>query len=253
MRRDIFAVMVFTLICIPNIFSAENNSSLFRSTQNSAFSPGEHLVFDVMYGMIRAGTATMSIPDTQWIHGRPCYHLVATAKSSAFFSTFFKVNDRIDSWADMEGIFSWKLEKHIREGRYKRNRYEIYDPFQNVVYYKKDTIPAPSHVCDILCTFYYIRLCTLEVGKAIEFYTFGDGKVYPLRVEVHREETVTVPAGTFHCIVVEPLLQGEGLLFRQKGKLLVWLTRDHRHIPVFMKSKAPFGSIEFRLNKIGRI
>ncbi len=253
MRRNFVRLIFFALAFTGSTVPAEKKTSLFRVIPNSAFSTGEHLVFDVTYGMIRAGTATMSIPDTQWIQGRPCYHMVATAKSSAFFSKFFEVNDRVESWVDMKGIFSWRLEKHIREGRYKRHRSEVYDPFQNVVYYKKDTIPTPSYVCDILCTFYYIRLCTLEVGKSVEFFTFGDGKVYPLRVVIHREETVTVPAGTFRCIVVEPLLQGEGLLFRQKGKLLVWLTQDQRHLPVLMKSKATFGSIEFKLKKIGRI
>jgi len=253
MRRNILKSIVFLFAFISSVFPAEKPAFRSRIIPNFAFSTGEHLEFDVMYGMIRAGTATMSIPDTQWIHSRPCYHLVATAKSSAFFSKFFEVDDRVESWVDMEGIFSWRLGKHIREGRYKRNRYEIYNPFQNVVYYKKDTIPTPSYVCDILCTFYYIRLCTLDVGKSVEFYSFGDGKVYPLRVVVHREDTVTVPAGTFRCIVVEPLIQGEGLLFRQKGRLLVWLTQDDRHIPVLMRSKATFGSIEFRLKQMGRM
>ena len=67
----------------------------FRRVPNRAFSVGEHLVFDVAYGMVKAGTATMSIPDTQWVEGHPCLHIVTTAESSPFFSAFFTVRDRV--------------------------------------------------------------------------------------------------------------------------------------------------------------
>ena len=94
-----------------------------RQWSNEAFDVGEHLVFDIMYGIIKAGTATMSIPDTQWVEGRPCFHIVTTAESSPFFSTFFKVEDRLESWMDTQGLFPWRHEKHIREGKYRADRY----------------------------------------------------------------------------------------------------------------------------------
>jgi len=226
-------------------------NALFRKVENRAFSVGEHLVFDIAYGMVKAGTATMSIPDTQRVGDRPCLHVVTTAESSPFFSNFFKVRDRVESFIDLDGIFSWRFEKHLREGRYKANRLELYDQTLRRVFYRKDTIAAPLYVMDILCAFYYTRTQPLEIGKTIVLDSFSDGDVYRLGVLVHRREKVRVPAGTFACIVVEPVIQGEGI-FNQKGKLTIWLTDDERRIPVLLKSKVLVGSIDCRLRSIGK-
>jgi hypothetical protein len=225
--------------------------TLFRSVENRAFTVGEHLVFDIAYGMVKAGTATMSVPDTQWVGGRSCLHIVTTAESSPFFSNFFKVRDRVESFIDMDGIFSWRFEKHLREGRYKANRLEQYDQTRRRVFYRNDTIAAPLYVMDILCAFYYTRTQPLEIGKTLELDSFSDGDVYRLGVLVHRREKVRVPAGTFACIVVEPVIKGEGI-FNQKGKLTIWLTDDERRIPVLLKSKVLVGSIDCRLREIGK-
>ena len=67
-----------------------------------------------------------------------------------------------------------------------------------------------------------------------------------LEVRVLREETVTVEAGTFDCLVVEPITQSVGL-FKHEGNLTVWLTNDRLRMPVLMKSKLLFGSISVEL------
>ena len=225
-------------------------TSAFRKLENKAFEVGEHLVFDIAYKFVVAGTATMSIPDTQWVHGRPCYHVVTTAKSSKFFDTFFKVRDKVETFIDMEGLFPWKFEKHIREGKYRADRYVEYDQFnQRAIHNQKDTLAVPPYVQGILSSFYYVRTVPLEVRKSFDIDNYGDGKLYPLRVLVHRKMRVEVPAGVFDCIVVEPVLRSEGI-FNQKGRLAIWLTDDERRIPVLMKSKVLVGSIDVRLKAI---
>jgi hypothetical protein len=72
-------------------------------------------------------------------------------------------------------------------------------------------------------------------------------------VRVVRRENVEVPAGTFRCLVVEPLLKSAGL-FKQEGSLTIWLTDDARRMPVLMKSKVAVGSIAAELEsfRMGR-
>ena len=70
--------------------------------------------------------------------------------------------------------------------------------------------------------------------------------MYKRQVKVLRREQVTVPAGTFHCIVVEPALKFEGL-FQQKGKITLWLTDDVRRVPVLIKSQIVIGTIDIVL------
>ena len=221
----------------------------YESVDNRAFGVGEHLVFDIGYGFIKAGTATMSIPDTQWVAGRPCYHIVTTARSSKFISVFYNVHDRLDAWIDLEGIFPWKLEKHIREGSYSSDRYAFFDQVNQRVISGKDTLEVSSFVQEVLSSFYYVRTRILEVGDAFDVDTWGDGKIYPLRVLIHRRERVNVPAGKFDCLVVEPVLRSEGI-FKHQGRLQIWMTDDERRLPVQMKSKIPIGSISCRLREM---
>ena len=221
----------------------------FPKGENRAFRVGEHLVFEVVYGVIHAGTGTLSIPDTQWVHGRPCYHIVTTAKSHKFFDSFYKVRDRIESFMDIEGMFSWRFEKHIREGKYKRDRFAAYDFPNSRIITKRDTIAVDKQIQDIMSAFYLVRTLPLEVGKHLVVESFSDRNVHPVRVLIHAKDRVNVPAGTFDCIVVEPVLQEAGV-FNQKGRIAVWVTDDERRMPVLMKSKVLVGSIEARLKSI---
>jgi len=223
--------------------------TVFRRLENHAFGRGEHLVFEIAYGFVKAGTSTMSVADTQRVQGRLCYHIVTTAESNSFFSAFFTVRDRVESWMDVDGLFSWKFEKHLREGKFRSDRYEVYDQINRRVFAKSDTFDAPPYVQDILSSFYYARTQPLDGGQPFfDIDNFADGRVYPLRVVVHRRDRVKVPAGTFNCIVVEPVLRHEGL-FKQTGKLTIWVTDDGRKMPVLMKSKVIIGSIDARLKK----
>ena len=55
-----------------------------------------------------------------------------------------------------------------------------------------------------------------------------------------------VEAGTFDCLVVEPVQETAGL-FKHKGKLKVWMTDDDRKMPVLMKSKVLVGYLSAEL------
>ncbi len=226
------------------------SQSIDRVIPNNAFDVGEKLTFIIRYGPIKAGTAIMSIPKIVIKMGRECYKIQTEARSSAFFSAFFKVRDKVISYMDKNGLFSWGFEKHLREGKYSSDRIVVYDQYNGwAVTNKKDSLRIPPCVHDILTSFYFIRTQKLEVGKSLFLDNHADNKLYPLEIKVHKKERIRVKAGTFDCIVVEPILRAEGL-FKSKGRLLVWLTDDERKIPVQMKSKILIGYITAELKKM---
>ena len=232
----------------PNLFD-ESDSTIFRFIENNAFDVGEKLKFLIRYGPIKAGTAIMSIPDTVHVNGFPCYRIVSEAFSNKFFSTFYRVHDVAESHTDMKGIFSWHFEKHLREGKFKADRYVDFDHFNHVAVRGKDSLAVPSFVQDVISALYYIRTQELKVGHSISVDNYSDNKLYPLEVKVHKKERLKVRAGRFDCIVVEPILKAAGI-FEHKGRLWVWLTDDERRVPVMMKSKIIIGSIVAELEKM---
>ncbi len=226
------------------------SQSIDRVIPNNAFDVGEKLTFAIRYGPIVAGSSTMSVPTTTKINGYETYKIVTDARSSGFFSAFFKVRDQVESYVDRDGLFTWRFEKKLREGKYRADQYVDYDQVNGwAVSNKKDTMKIPPCVQDILSSFYYVRTQKLEVGKSLYIDNHADNKLYPLEIKVHKKERVKVDAGEFDCVVVEPILRATGL-FKSKGRLLVWLTDDERKIPVQMKSKIFIGYITAELKKM---
>ncbi|MBN1290208.1 MAG: DUF3108 domain-containing protein, partial [Candidatus Latescibacteria bacterium] len=220
-----------------------------RTVKNTSWEIGEHLVFDLTYSFYNAGTATMSVIGSEWVNGGECYHIQTTARSNDFISAFYKVRDQVDSYIDKKGIFSRRLEKRLREGGYESDRFVDFYHDRLLALNTKEKYAItniPVYVQDILSSLYYIRTLDLDVGKTKEIEVYADGQVYTLKVIVHKKEKIEVPAGKFTCYKVEPVLKSEGL-FRQKGRLHVWLTDDQYKVPVKMTSKVVIGSIASKL------
>ncbi len=221
---------------------AGNETAINRYVENIAFGVGEKLDFDINYGFINAGTASMEVVNLIEYNERPAYQIVTTANSNKFFSSFYPVKDRVETLMDAVGMFSWRFEKELREGKYRAHRQYDIDQINHSVVYKGDTIQVEPYVQDALSALYYIRTQPLEVGKSIYMENFTDGKEISLEVKVHRKETIKTDAGKFDCLVVEPLMQSAGI-FKHEGQLTVWLTDDRLRLPVLMKSKVIVGSI----------
>ena len=231
-----------------------NSSGFDRYVDNVAFGLGEHLEFDITYGFITAGYATMSVDKLIEFENRPCYRIVTTANSNSFFSSFYNVDDRVESIIDAIGLFSWRFEKNLKEGKYRAIRKFSFDQRNHRAEYNNDTTTVPPYVQDALSVFYYVRTQDLKVGESVFVDHYNDGKLYPMEIKVLKKETITVPAGTFECLVIEPLIQSVGV-FKHEGKLKVWLTNDRLRLPVLMKSKVLVGSIAAELTsyKLGEI
>jgi hypothetical protein len=218
------------------------DSTVILTPSRVGFGAGERLVFSVQYGLITAGEATLEIRNVATIRDRPAYRIVSDARTNEFFSKFYEVRDRYESFMDTTELYSLHYEKHVREGKFKRDEAVEFDQVGHKAVYKDKTVPVPPRVQDVLSALYFVRTLPLEVGQSIAIANHIDGKNYPLVVKVHGRERVKVDAGEFDCLVVEPILRGPGV-FTQKGRLTVWLTDDDVRMPVLMKSKVVIGHV----------
>lgn len=223
----------------------------------NAFHVGEKLTFKIRYGFIKAGEAVMWVKDTLRWNGVPVYHIQTTARSVPAFDWIFKVRDEVNSYVTVDGFYSLRFEKKLREGSYKVDLIVDYlhqDSLAHVRFFRYDRddknrdfkVKIPPYINDILSSFYYVRTRPLKVGQSLFIKNHEKEKVYDLEVKVHRKEILEVDAGTFRCLVVEPLIKGEGI-FKQKGRLMIWLTDDQYKFPVQMTSEVAVGHITTEL------
>ncbi|MCC6349735.1 MAG: DUF3108 domain-containing protein [Candidatus Eisenbacteria bacterium] len=213
------------------------------------FRAGESLRFSVRYGFISAGSAWLEVPEVVDWHGHPSWRLVARAESNGFFDKVYKVRNRIESVWDQQGHFSWRYFEDRHEGGYTANDTLTFEPDSGRVRYKNGmTYPVPPQVQDALSAFYFTRFQALPLGGSVTFDYHASRKSAPMEVKVLGRQRIKTPAGRFNCIVIEPLLKAGGI-FKNKGRLVIWLTDDERRMPVQMRSKVLIGSISVTLQE----
>jgi len=208
----------------------------------------ERLLFDLVWGgwsfrWVHAGQATLEILPTA---SDQILEMRSLAWCTDFFQTFYPVRDTVSSWIHARGLYPLRFSKILNEGGYHYRGQADFDQVKHVMKSPDTTLAIAPFAHDILSAFYFIRTQPLKVGDSFDLAAVSGKKAYKLRVLCHRKETVTVPAGTFQALVVEPILKDDGL-FKAKGTLLIWLTDDKRHMPVKMQSKIPVGSIKAEL------
>ncbi|MCF8432311.1 MAG: DUF3108 domain-containing protein, partial [Melioribacteraceae bacterium] len=244
MKNSAIIIVVFLLIG-----SSYINGQDFRKIENKAFTVGEKLTFDVKYGFVTAGIAEMAIPKIKKISGREAYNITFRVNTIPGFDPFFKVRDRYETYVDVEGIFPWRFEQHVREGNYKKDFAAFFDQRRGTAKTSQGSYEIPLYVNDIMSAFYFTRILDFsksKKGDRFHLENFYNDKVYPLDVLYHGKETIEVEAGKFDCIIVEPLVV-EGGLFKSEGNILIWLSDDENKIPVKVKTKVLIGSIDAEL------
>jgi hypothetical protein len=228
---------------------AEDGPFQYRVVPNTAFGVGEKLTFSVKYFGVTAGKATLEVKGLEDINGRKAYHIEATARTAPFFETFYRVKDVITSYMDVMGIFSWKYTKHLEEGGYRNDTAMIFEQEKGFAQRNKDQkCGIPPFVQDVLSEFYYYRSVFKGEDETRIDVASDECKTYQIVVKKLRKEKVTIDAGQFNCVVVQPFLKYEGI-FRQKGNVWIWLTDDGNLTPVLIKSEIAIGTIDVELQE----
>lgn len=218
-------------------------------TPDHPFRPGETLVFKLRWSFIPAGEATLSVLPIERIDGKPAYHFVMTAKTNRFMDSFYKVRDRIDAYADIDMTHTVLYKKKQHEGSTKRDVVVNFDWDKNEAQYitSEDTrspIAIQPGSFDPLSIFYYARLFNLDTVGEIE-HPVTDGKKCVIgKATVIGRETIVLSSGTYDTHVLAPDLKHVGGVFQKSknAKILLWVTADHRKLPVKIKSKVAVGS-----------
>jgi len=221
---------------------------------------GETLDYEISYGFISAGKARLLVRETE---NENELEIISRAWNHSFFKAL-TVNDTVKATVSADSLLPKVFSQKIKEGSYIRNALTIYN-FKAKKAYIKDTAYKASELkygldtvitldgkerC-ILSAFYLARTFKFEPGDTVYFSAIGGKKKYPLKVICHKRETIKTAFGKKKCLVIEPIILGDGL-FKAKGRLIIWLTDDEERLPVLMKSEIAIGSIKASLIGVTR-
>jgi Protein of unknown function (DUF3108) len=207
------------------------------------FGVGELLEYDIKYGKLHVGSGSMEIMAMDTVRGHDVWHTVFRLRGGI---PFYRVNDKYEAWFDTRTLASLRYWQDIDEGSYEPKRhYEIYPERREFVEGTKDPRPSVERPLDEASMLYFLRTVPLRVGMDTSFNDYFMADRNPIRIRVLRVDTISVPAGQFSAIVVNPTFPSK--LFSEGGGAEVWLSNDENRIMLQMKSKVSFGSLSLYL------
>jgi hypothetical protein len=240
--------ILFVAACVLSLSAASARSqeavAAVSASSDRPFQIGEKLTYAVRVGPLGKGTAVAELRNTETIRGTLVYHSVFTLRGSMLF---FKVRDHYESWFDPNTLVSLRYHQDIDQGPYDRNRkFEIFP--ERGVYQENDKpeVPTVESPLDDGAFLYFLRSIPLEVGKSYTWNRYFKPDRNPVRVTVVRRERISVPAGEFDAIVLQPKIKAKGI-FAESANAEVWLADDDTRMMLQMKTKLPFGHVQFQL------
>jgi hypothetical protein len=231
----------------------ESASESTRATVSRAavgrIAAGERASYELRLAGRGVGTGSLEVLGAEQVAGHNTFHTRLQVSGGVLFA---RVDDKFDSWIDPDGLFSRRFVQDQKELTKKRYR-EYHLAPEAKTYRQADngeegTLPTTEPLDDVSFLF-YARTLPLRVGDVdtIPRY-FKTGHDVILRVL--RKERITVPAGTFETIVVQPTITNAGGLFGQGGQAEVYFSDDAARTLVMLKSKVPVvGSLSLHLKE----
>ncbi len=211
---------------------------------------GERFSYDVKFGFIKAGSGEMTVQSLDVVRGRVAWHAQFSV-SGGYLG--LRVDDVLETWMDAVTLSSLRFHQDFSEiGRDREKQFDIFPERGTYILHGKPEKPSVLDPLDDGSFLFFIRTVPLVVGQTYEFFRYFIPDRNPVKVRVLRRERIDVPAGTFDCIVLQPIIKAKGI-FSENGQAEIWLTDDHRRIMVQMKSKLPFGSLNLYLRSVAGI
>ena len=193
----------------------------------------------------------MEVRGIENVRGRDAYHTVFRINGGI---PLYRVDDTFESWFAVDDLSSLRFVQDQNEGQKERERrYEIFPERQtyNELTADKTEQPSVAQPLDDGSFVYFVRTLPLEVGRTYEFQRYFKPDRNPVTIRVLRREQVTVPAGTFDAVVIQPVIKTKGV-FSEEGKAELWISDDERRMILQMKSQLRIGSINLYLTDIRR-
>jgi hypothetical protein len=208
------------------------------------FAVGEQMKYSVKFGMLKAGEGVVEVVRRDTVRGREAYHTRFRVKGGI---PMYRVDDVLESWIDVDCFQSLRFSQRLEErGRTRARTFEMYPDRQTYQENDKPEQASAPRPLDDGSFFFFVRTQELVVGQTYEYPQYFKPDRNPVVVRVIGRERITVPAGTFETIVLQPMIRTKGI-FSEKGEARIWLTDDASRVMVKMTAKVAFGTLTMSL------
>lgn len=217
----------------------------------------ESLSYTAEWRLIHAGNARL-----KWSAAGGGWKSGLELESVGLVSRLYKVNNEYSSLLN-SALCAGSSVMKTNEGSKRRETTVKYDAERlKAVYLERDLVKntvADSHEIDIRAcehdvvgALYRLRAMNVPPGEGVQLPISDGKKTITARVDAQERETVKIEGRKYETIRYEAHLFN-GVLYRRRGRLFVWITDDERRLPVQIRVRLPFyiGTVTLQLNQEG--
>ncbi|MDP6594180.1 MAG: DUF3108 domain-containing protein, partial [Candidatus Marinimicrobia bacterium] len=161
-------------------------TGLVSAQEGLPFQVGEILNYDASINFLKAGAAALEVSSQESLQDAQVFHIIFSLTSNRFLDRLYRVRDEVDTWIDVDGLFTRKYRKKLREKNYSKDFMAQMDYEDSVVVSGEKSFPLTQELRDPYSLFYYLRTLPLQVGDLLSFTTFDNNRFTDFQVTVHR-------------------------------------------------------------------
>lgn len=223
---------------------------------NLPFRVGEKLTYLIYWGPFVAGKATLEVAGIDAVASNECYHLVVRVNTTGFADMLFHVENRIESWLDVDELCTRRYRQDRTEGRHHRFDDSFYDYaskqilMTNLVNGKHASYPLDAPAQDLISCLYYVRTTPLQLDVAEKFPIVLGKNHYDVTIKPDERKSLSFrPTGTIQALRLEPT-PTISVVSANKGRMWFWVSDDPRKLLLLITSEMKIGSARFVLSQI---
>lgn len=212
---------------------------------------GEFLNYRIHYGILNAGTATLTATKTTY-KGQPHFYVKGYGKTTGAVRAFFKVEDFYESYINYNtGLPSFYV-RDVQEGTYTQHFETVFNHSnQTLILTDKEknnsrVVKSVKGVQDMLSAFYYLRSLEpgeLKVGTVKKLNIWIDDEMFPFQIKVVGIENIKTKFGTISALKMVPQVMS-GRVFKDKEGVTLWVSNDKNYVPLAIKAELAVGSLK---------
>jgi len=271
-RFRFFLVTILQVVLAPGVvFIAQAAQPMIKldavpvyQAQHHPFEAGEKEVYRATWnGMISVATAEIHTTPAL-IDGKKVYQVRVEAKTSRALDLIWKMRDTITSTFDAKALAPSHFNFSQRENSRVIDTDAKIDPGTKSWAVNRQQVGKRTKIyqfdsnntLDPITAIYLARSTDFKVGDRLYFKLFGGRYRYLLELFIEKKEPVELESGkVVEAYRVIPRIQNttkNGYAGRLNDAV-IWLSADHRRLPIKLSSKTIFGTVYLDLVEDKRV
>lgn len=244
---------------IPEVFKLyDYRSQKVWDLYKPLYFPGEEKTMAIKYLGLTAGYITIQTRPMARVNDRPVMHFMGHMRSARFYEYLYRLDDSVETYVDAHSQVPLRYTLIQRESSQDVDDIQVFDHEKNKTFYwykriknnqtKEEEKEAyvPNLFQDSFSALFFARGLPYKIGDVYEFPIVTRTKLWILKMEVEKIETIRVMKERVQAFKVRAETRFPGVL-EKRGDIIFWFSADDKKRLLRFRANVKIGAVEGEL------